>query len=77
MAVIFDTPLYRESVALQQRQAAELTAALKDCRSERDRSSCIQAYARLHWAEQDCLGQRHGRPPMLWPADGMGLPHYG
>lgn len=72
---IFDTPLYKASIALQARQAIETEAALKACRSEYQRDQAHMAMARKHWAEHDVLCQQHRMKPMAWPING-GLPVY-
>lgn len=47
---------------------ADMTAALRHCRTEAERDRCRVAYAWKLDTERDVIGQRHGLPPRRIPA---------
>ena len=63
------TPVQEETLVWSRENHAEMNAALKDCRSQREADQCRAAYALRFWQIADQIGQRHGLRPMEWPID--------
>jgi protein tyrosine phosphatase (PTP) superfamily phosphohydrolase (DUF442 family) len=62
------TPLQKAVRDIQVKMEMEQRPVLARCRTDREHSECISAYADITWKMIDAVSQQHGMAPMLWRA---------